>query len=209
MRLRIINRVFKCMMNKRTLESTKKAVPSKNLVVEDMKLRLTSDQIKTRMTLFDTFYQQNQDVLAKMENKPINITLPDKKVIPGKYMLTTPLEIARGISKKLSEKVVAARVTYTQKVESPFGNVIDCDEAHDEVEDSDGEDDDLYKDKLVKKVSNEVITDLTQPLLGDCSLELITFDDPKGKEVFWHSSCLLYTSPSPRDLSTSRMPSSA
>ena len=26
---------------------------------------------------------------------------------------------------------------------------------------------------------------------------------------FWHQICLLYTSPSPRDLSTSRMPSSA
>ena len=33
-----------------------------------------------------------------------------------------------------------------------------------------------------------------------------TFPDESGKEV---RSCLLYTSPSPRDLSTSRMPSSA
>ena len=30
-----------------------------------------------------------------------------------------------------------------------------------------------------------------------------------GKRAGRHSSCLLYTSPSPRDLSTSRMPSSA
>ena len=30
-----------------------------------------------------------------------------------------------------------------------------------------------------------------------------------GKEEFWTYPCLLYTSPSPRDLSTSRMPSSA
>ena len=30
-----------------------------------------------------------------------------------------------------------------------------------------------------------------------------------GKEVIVHITCLLYTSPSPRDLSTSRMPSSA
>ena len=33
------------------------------------------------------------------------------------------------------------------------------------------------------------------------------FGDLQGPEEFYH--CLLYTSPSPRDLSTSRMPSSA
>ena len=32
---------------------------------------------------------------------------------------------------------------------------------------------------------------------------------PKGDGLRWSNSCLLYTSPSPRDLSTSRMPSSA
>ena len=32
---------------------------------------------------------------------------------------------------------------------------------------------------------------------------------PKGKAHYDCMSCLLYTSPSPRDLSTSRMPSSA
>ena len=32
---------------------------------------------------------------------------------------------------------------------------------------------------------------------------------PKGRNVVIDKSCLLYTSPSPRDLSTSRMPSSA
>ena len=37
-----------------------------------------------------------------------------------------------------------------------------------------------------------------------------TFSDPFGEEVLEQRfSCLLYTSPSPRDLSTSRMPSSA
>ena len=33
--------------------------------------------------------------------------------------------------------------------------------------------------------------------------------DYKGGQIIDGSSCLLYTSPSPRDLSTSRMPSSA
>ena len=189
MNLRIINRFLYCIMNKRTLESTAKAISSKNLVINDMSLRLTADQIKTRETLFEKFYQEKQEMMASLEPKEIAITLPDKKVISGTYMATTPLEIAKGISKKLAERVVAARVTYKDKVQSPFGVVIDCDEAHDEVEmDSDDENDDLYKDKLTKKQSNQVIVDLMEPLLGDCELELITFDDPKGKEVFWHSS---------------------
>jgi len=32
------------------------------------------------------------------------------------------------------------------------------------------------------------LIDLTRPLEGDCILELITFDNKLGKEVFWHSS---------------------
>ena len=34
-------------------------------------------------------------------------------------------------------------------------------------------------------------------------------NDSDGNSCYWSSDCLLYTSPSPRDLSTSRMPSSA
>ena len=37
----------------------------------------------------------------------------------------------------------------------------------------------------------------------------IKYDPQKGSSTGGVSSCLLYTSPSPRDLSTSRMPSSA
>ena len=38
---------------------------------------------------------------------------------------------------------------------------------------------------------------------GQLNLEL------EGYHQYWNYACLLYTSPSPRDLSTSRMPSSA
>ena len=30
--------------------------------------------------------------------------------------------------------------------------------------------------------------DMARPLEGDCDLQLLKFDDPRGKEVFWHSS---------------------
>ena len=39
-------------------------------------------------------------------------------------------------------------------------------------------------------------------------IALITYSDNEN-DTLLHKSCLLYTSPSPRDLSTSRMPSSA
>ena len=51
-----------------------------------------------------------------------------------------------------------------------------------------------------------VDVEVEHPLIGDLIISLIS---PAGTEIILHNSCLLYTSPSPRDLSTSRMPSSA
>ena len=48
---------------------------------------------------------------------------------------------------------------------------------------------------------------LTDPKVGDGWYQL-WLDDPARPEMRTYT-CLLYTSPSPRDLSTSRMPSSA
>ena len=30
--------------------------------------------------------------------------------------------------------------------------------------------------------------DMRRPLEGDCALKLFSFDDPEGKELYWHSS---------------------
>ena len=54
------------------------------------------------------------------------------------------------------------------------------------------------------KSINEVLKKESKPLLN---LDSIKLDDPKVFELL--SSCLLYTSPSPRDMRRSRMPSSA
>ncbi|KAL0235466.1 hypothetical protein GEMRC1_002048 [Eukaryota sp. GEM-RC1] len=42
--------------------------------------------------------------------------------------------------------------------------------------------------KVVAAKVNDVVVDLTRPLKSDCSLVFLTFDDPEGHEVFWHSS---------------------
>ena len=50
----------------------------------------------------------------------------------------------------------------------------------------------LAKRSIVAEVKigdNEAIFwDLTRPLECDCELKILTFNDPKGKETFWHSS---------------------
>lgn len=45
----------------------------------------------------------------------------------------------------------------------------------------------LAESSVVAKVNGEV-WDLSRPLEGDCSMELLNFESEEGKNVFWHSS---------------------
>jgi len=45
----------------------------------------------------------------------------------------------------------------------------------------------LAKKCIVAKVDGSS-WDMARPLEGDCALQLLSFDDPDGKETFWHSS---------------------
>ncbi|KAI0239164.1 threonyl-tRNA synthetase, partial [Massospora cicadina] len=105
----------------------------------------TPEFFNHRISLFEAL-KAKADAAAKAQPRnPISITLPDAKVKEGISWVTTPMDIAIGISKSLSEKVIIAKV--------------------------DGE-----------------LFDLLRPLEASCSLELLTFDDDEGKQVFWHSS---------------------
>ena len=91
----------------------------------------------------------------------------------------------------------------------------------------------LAKATIAGKV-NDVLLDATLPIKNDSKVVIITSKDKEGIEIIRHSfahlighaakqiypnikmaigpvieDCLLYTSPSPRDDATSRMPSSA
>lgn len=52
----------------------------------------------------------------------------------------------------------------------------------------------LFKRTVIAKViaefskAKDQLWDLDRPLEGDCALELLSFEDPLGREVFWHSS---------------------
>ena len=45
----------------------------------------------------------------------------------------------------------------------------------------------LYKSACAAKIDGEAC-DLRTPLEKDCSLEIMTFDDPEGKHAFWHTA---------------------
>ena len=51
--------------------------------------------------------------------------------------------------------------------------------------------------------------DATDIRIEEECLKLLALHQPVAADLRWLITCLLYTSPSPRDLSTSRMPSSA
>jgi len=128
--------------------------------------------IEHRLKVWDRLYTKFTAELSQQVRKPIKIELPDGNVKDGKAWETTPLDIAKGISKGLAESVVAAKLIYKE----PVASLKQCVAADgDEEEAEEGPD-------------QVVLWDLTRPLEGSCRLELLKFDDAQGQEVFWHSS---------------------
>lgn len=95
--------------------------------------------------------------------------MPDGKEKEGTSFETTPLDIAKQISNSLVDKIVVAKVKFLNRV-----GTLDTGLVNPDAEGDSGETWELY--------------DSFRPLEGDCELKLITFDDPEGKMVFWHSS---------------------
>ena len=65
----------------------------------------------------------------------------------------------------------------------------------------------LAKAAIAFEVNGEQ-RDLSDTVLEDSHISIFTADSDEGLEIMRHT-CLLYTSPSPRDATLSRMPSSA
>ena len=68
--------------------------------------------------------------------------------------------------------------------------------------------DDFYEIVTTDK-ARHTINNSTIQRFGGVDLAILTFSSSNTYRVATFGNCLLYTSPSPRDLSTSRMPSSA
>ncbi len=95
--------------------------------------------------------------------------MPDGAVKEGKSFETSPMDVAKGISSQLAKKVLVAKVKFSSRVATLDEGLINT------GPESEGEE-------------GWVLYDLLRPLEGDCELQLLTFDDEEGKQVFWHSS---------------------
>uniref|UniRef100_A0AAV1VIP7 Probable threonine--tRNA ligase, cytoplasmic n=1 Tax=Peronospora matthiolae TaxID=2874970 RepID=A0AAV1VIP7_9STRA len=141
--------------------------------------------VSARVAVYDRIManqKQQIEALAAQET-PIRITLPDGATKDGIAWQTTPLDVALAISQSLADQVVVARVTYHGKPEDPFSVAtadVDGNEASDKA----------APDSCCSAVagSSSELWDVFRPLLGDCRLELLKFDDHDGRMVFWHSS---------------------
>ncbi|KAG6877787.1 threonyl-tRNA synthetase [Termitomyces sp. T159_Od127] len=110
-----------------------------------LELQPRPDFFDHRMKLFEEL-KAEQDAFAKAQRREeITITLPDGSERKGTSWETSPMDVAKEVSKSLSERVVIAKV--------------------------DG-----------------VLWDLERPLEKSVKLELLDFEHPEGKKVFWHSS---------------------
>lgn len=101
----------------------------------------------------------------------ITITLPDGNIREGESFKTSPFDVAKMISKQFAEKVIVSKVKY------PDGRIATLDDGLVNPE-ADAE----------HKGEGWMQWDVTRPLEGSCHLQLFTFDQPEGRETFWHSS---------------------
>ena len=128
-----------------------------------------------RLLVWRRLWARQQEELAAREKHAIQVTLPNGSIVEGRAWVTTPLEIAKGISMGLAKAAVVAMVTYDAPRDVSLQCVAADDDEDDDEEEGGGE-------------SDGVLWDLSRPLEASCRLELIKFDDPRGRETFWHSS---------------------
>ncbi|KAF8153241.1 hypothetical protein B0H34DRAFT_662629 [Crassisporium funariophilum] len=98
-----------------------------------------------RLKIFNELKAEYDTFVAAQPREEITVTMKDGSERKAKSWETSPMDVAKEVSKSLSERIVIAKV--------------------------DG-----------------ALWDLERPLEKSCKLELLDFEDPEGKKVFWHSS---------------------
>uniref|UniRef100_A0A0G4I6R3 threonine--tRNA ligase n=1 Tax=Chromera velia CCMP2878 TaxID=1169474 RepID=A0A0G4I6R3_9ALVE len=134
-----------------------------------------AEYIEHRIKLFDQWFKEHEADLAAKAGAAIKITLPDGAVKEGVAFKTSPMDIASGISKGLANAIIIAKVQYAEK------------RVEEGLADADGDEEEEHAGCCGGEEEAE-LWDLNRPLEGDCKLWLLKFDDPEGKNVFWHSS---------------------
>ena len=130
-------------------------------------------RFSTRTDYFDKLYAAKAAANAAMPQKEISITLPNGDVKSGLAFNTTPMEIALGIAKGLADSVIIAKVEYLTRYDTA-DTIVACD---------DDEEADEEEEEVDAATAPGVLWDLNRPLVGDCKISLLKFDDPEGKNV--------------------------
>ena len=146
--------------------------------------------VKERELCFDKIQAENKLAWEAIPKGPISVH--EKKgeelvLIEGSFTThtSTPFDVLLQLASVYTEKAekqafldkyLVARVTYPQGRMGPQAKIADS--SGFEVEDLEEEE---------QKVDEE-LWDLARPLEGHAQVEFLTFDDPDGKMVFWHSS---------------------
>jgi threonyl-tRNA synthetase len=69
--------------------------------------------VTERVAIFDRLWAKQQAEAQQAQangGSPINITLPNGTVVPGVALVTTPMDVAKGISNGLADAVIVAKV---------------------------------------------------------------------------------------------------
>ena len=106
----------------------------------------------------------------ELPRQKIKIVLPDGKEKEGTSFETTALDVAKQISNSLPDKVLVAKVKYLNRLGTLDTGLVNPEDEHGDAGD------------------HWEVFDSFRPLEGDCEIKLLTFEDPEGKETFWHSS---------------------
>lgn len=159
---------------RRTIASSGGSISGAERLGGEWKMASNPVWIHKRLEQLEKIKAKNAAMMEKVEKPAITVTLPDGKQMPGVAWQTTPLDIAGALSKGLQQAVVTSSVRYTNRLKGVI-DVVEMATAPDE------------EDAAAAPAEWET-WDASRPLEGDCELQLLKFDDPRGKEVFWHSS---------------------
>jgi threonyl-tRNA synthetase len=131
--------------------------------------------IKERDALLEAAVKRGAEQLAALDKPPITVVLPDGKKVDGVAWKTSPLDVATSISKGLAQATCVASVKYSNRLKGADSTLTEVETNPDGDDNADAS-------------AEWELWDVARPLEGDCELQLHKFDDPRGKEVFWHSS---------------------
>ena len=161
----------------RTSASTGASIKEAQVLGAEFAIQPNPSWIQERLALVESIKKKNAAEMEQVPKPAITITLPDGKEMPGVAWETTPLAIAGALSKGLMQAVCVANVMYSSRERDPRAIVeVDKEEEEEEAAAASSAD------------AEWQIWDVSRPLEGNCQLELIKFDDPRGQETFWHST---------------------